>query len=72
LGEIVSSLNLIQFVDASAPCSLSEEFPNSVIKAMAVTQLVVATPVGEVIDVFGDNVTGILVPFGNQRRSPTF
>ncbi len=62
LGELVSPLNLHQFLDVSVLCSTSEGFPNSLIEAMAVARPVIATPVGGVADVVADGVTGILVP----------
>lgn len=61
-GEVISPLNLHQFLDVSVLCSLSEGFPNSVIEAMAAGRPVVATPVGGVTDVVADGVTGILLP----------
>jgi glycosyltransferase involved in cell wall biosynthesis len=62
VGEVVSPHNLHQFLDVSVLCSSSEGFPNSLIEAMAAGRPVVATPVGGMIDVVVDNVTGILVP----------
>ena len=64
-GEIMSSLNMHQFFDASVLCSLNEGFPNSVIEALAAARPMVATPVGGVTDVVTDGVTGILVPLGD-------
>lgn len=61
-GEVVSPLNLHQFLDVSVLCSLSEGFPNSVIEAMAAARPIVATAVGGVTDVVAEGVTGILVP----------
>jgi glycosyltransferase involved in cell wall biosynthesis len=64
-GEVMSPLNLHQFFDVSVLCSLNEGFPNSVIEALAAARPVVATPVGGVVDVVTDGVTGFLVPLGD-------
>jgi glycosyltransferase involved in cell wall biosynthesis len=61
-GEIVSRINLNRFFDVSVLCSLSEGFPNSLIEAFAAGRPVVATPVGGVMDVVKEGVTGLLVP----------
>jgi glycosyltransferase involved in cell wall biosynthesis len=61
-GEVVSRINLNQFFDVSVLCSLSEGFPNSLIEAFAAGRPVVATPVGGVMDVVKEGVTGLLVP----------
>jgi glycosyltransferase involved in cell wall biosynthesis len=67
VGEVISSINLHQFFDASVLCSTSEGFPNSVIEAMAAARPVVATPVGGVPDVIEDHITGLLVPCDNPE-----
>ena len=67
-GEVISPLNLHQFFDASVLCSLNEGFPNSVIEALAAARPVVATPVGGVVDVVADGVTGLLVPLGDHTQ----
>lgn len=67
VGELISPVNLHQFVDVSVLCSTSEGFPNALIEAMAAARPVVATPVGGVTDVVTNNVTGILVPLGDEE-----
>ena len=62
VGEVVSHQNLHHFFDVSVLCSLSEGFPNSIIEAMAAARAVVATPVGGVVDVVAQDITGLLVP----------
>ncbi len=61
-GELVTPVNLHQFFDVSVLCSLSEGFPNSIIEAMAAARPVIATPVGGVLDVVEEGVTGLLKP----------
>jgi glycosyltransferase involved in cell wall biosynthesis len=61
-GELVTPVNLHQFFDVSVLCSLSEGFPNSIIEAMAASRPVIATPVGGVLDVVEEGVTGLLRP----------
>jgi glycosyltransferase involved in cell wall biosynthesis len=61
-GELVTPVNLHQFFDVSVLCSLSEGFPNSIIEAMAASRPVIATPVGGVLDVVQEEVTGLLRP----------
>jgi glycosyltransferase involved in cell wall biosynthesis len=61
-GELVTPVNLHQFFDVSILCSLSEGFPNSIIEAMAAARPVIATPVGGVLDVVEEGVTGLLSP----------
>ncbi len=61
-GELVTPINLHQFFDVSVLCSLSEGFPNSIIEAMAAARPVIATPVGGVVDVVEEGVTGLLRP----------
>jgi glycosyltransferase involved in cell wall biosynthesis len=61
-GELVTPINLHQFFDVSVLCSLSEGFPNSIIEAMAAARPVVATPVGGVLDVVEEGLTGLLRP----------
>ena len=67
-GEMMSPLNLHQFFDVSVLCSLNEGFPNSVIEAMAAARPIVSTPVGGVLDVVADGVTGIMVQIGNPDQ----
>lgn len=62
VGELVTPVNLHQFFDVSVLCSLSEGFPNSIIEAMAAARPVIATPVGGILDVVEDGVTGLLRP----------
>jgi glycosyltransferase involved in cell wall biosynthesis len=62
VGELVTPVNLHQFFDVSILCSLSEGFPNSIIEAMAAARPVIATPVGGVLDVVEEGVTGLLRP----------
>jgi glycosyltransferase involved in cell wall biosynthesis len=59
-GEVVSRDNLHAHFDISVLCSQSEGFPNTIIEAMAVARPVVSTPVGGVVDVVQDGVTGLL------------
>jgi glycosyltransferase involved in cell wall biosynthesis len=59
-GEVVSRENLHAHFDISVLCSHSEGFPNTIIEAMAVARPVVSTPVGGVVDVVQDGVTGLL------------
>jgi glycosyltransferase involved in cell wall biosynthesis len=61
-GELITPVNLHQFFDVSVLCSLSEGFPNSIIEAMAAARPVIATPVGGVLDVVEEGVTGLLSP----------
>jgi len=61
-GELVTPINLHQFFDVSVLCSLSEGFPNSIIEAMAAARPVIATPVGGVLDVVEEGITGLLRP----------
>lgn len=61
-GEVTPDRNLHESFDVSVLCSLSEGFPNALIEAMGACRPVVATPVGGVIDVVKDGVTGMLVP----------
>lgn len=60
-GQVISPVNLHQFLDASVLCSLSEGFPNAVIEALAAERPVVATATGGITDVIVDGETGFLV-----------
>ena len=64
-GQVISPVNLHQFVDVSVLCSLSEGFPNAVIEALAAERPVVATAVGGIRDIIVDDETGLLVPRGD-------
>jgi glycosyltransferase involved in cell wall biosynthesis len=64
-GELLTPVNLHQFFDVSVLCSLSEGFPNSIIEAMAAARPVIATPVGGVLDVVEEGVTGLLRPIND-------
>jgi glycosyltransferase involved in cell wall biosynthesis len=61
-GQLLETINLHQFFDASVLCSRSEGFPNSIIEALAAGCPVVATPVGGIPEVIVDRRTGLLVP----------
>ncbi len=62
VGQVVSSVNLHQFLDVSILCSFSEGFPNAVIEALAAQRPVIATAVGGIGDIIVDDETGLLVP----------
>jgi glycosyltransferase involved in cell wall biosynthesis len=61
LGQVISPINLHQFLDVSILCSLSEGFPNAVIEALAAERPVIATATGGITDVIVDGETGTLV-----------
>lgn len=67
LGQVVSPVNLHQFMDVAVLCSLSEGFPNAVIEALAAERPVVATAVGGISDIIVDGQTGFLVPTDDAR-----
>lgn len=64
-GQVVSPINLHQFMDVSVLCSLSEGFPNAVIEALAAQRPVIATAVTGIRDIIVDDQTGFLVPIGD-------
>lgn len=61
-GQVISAVNLHQFMDVSVLCSLSEGFPNAVIEALAAERPVIATAVTGIRDIIVDDETGLLVP----------
>ncbi|MGH8318308.1 MAG: glycosyltransferase [Steroidobacteraceae bacterium] len=62
VGQVISPVNLHQFLDVSVLCSLNEGFPNAIIEALAAERPVIATAVGGIPDIIVDGETGFLVP----------
>lgn len=63
--------NLHHLFDLSALASTSEGFPNSLVEAMAASRAIVATSVGGVPDAVENEVTGLLVPAGDDEAFAT-